>query len=202
MKASDVEAAGVAGPDPAWCCRRSSRHRATARTPPAPQLAGTTRCLSSGQRDGGSPGPRRPEVDAGPARAPASGRVPNPFSVAASRPAANQRSPRTLRRTPAYQGKAPCPNQPHPARIRALPPPGRAHPLTAPAPAPAKLSVPPMPSEVTRAHNGTAPPQPSIPLMPSEVTRAHPRAERSAAGVFRTVMSPLREMMRRAPRHG
>ena len=33
---------------------------------------------------------------------------------------------------PTYQRKTPCPNQPHPVRIRALPPSGRAHPLTAP----------------------------------------------------------------------
>jgi hypothetical protein len=37
--------------------------------------------------------------------------------------------------------------------------------------------------------------------MPSEVTKAHPRAQRPAAGVVRTAMSPLRKMMHRAPRH-
>ena len=54
-----------------------------------------------------------------------------------------------------------------------------------------------MPSEVT--NNGTAPPKPSVPPMPSEVTKAHTRRQRPAAGVFRTAMSPLRKMMRRAP---
>jgi hypothetical protein len=58
-----------------------------------------------------------------------------------------------------------------------------------------------MPSEVTRAHNGTAPAKPSVPPMLSEVTTAHTRTQRPAAGVFRTVMSPLRKMMHRAPRH-
>ena len=65
--------------------------------------------------------------------------------------------------------------------------------------APPKPSVPPMPSEVT--NNGTVPPKPSVPPMPSEVTTAHTRTQRPAAGVFRTAMSPLRKMMRRAPRH-
>jgi hypothetical protein len=37
--------------------------------------------------------------------------------------------------------------------------------------------------------------------MPSEVTKAHARTQRPAAGVFRTAMSPLRKMLRRAPRH-
>jgi hypothetical protein len=64
---------------------------------------------------------------------------------------------------------------------------------------PPKPSVPPMPSEVT--NNGTVPPKPSVPPMPSEVTKAHTRTQRPAAGVFRTAMSPLRKMMRRAPRH-
>jgi hypothetical protein len=64
-----------------------------------------------------------------------------------------------------------------------------------------------MPSEVTKAHNGTVPPKPpvpskpSVPPMPSEVTKADTRTQRPAAGVFRTAMSPLRKMMRRAPRH-
>jgi len=61
---------------------------------------------------------------------------------------------------------------------------------------PPKLPVPPMPSEVT--NNGTVPPNPSVPPMPSEVTTA--RAQRPAAGVFRTAMSPLRKMIHRAPR--
>jgi hypothetical protein len=56
-----------------------------------------------------------------------------------------------------------------------------------------------MPSEVTKAHNGTVPPTPSVPPMPSEVTAA--RTQRPAAGVFRTAMSPLRKLMHRAPRH-
>jgi len=58
-----------------------------------------------------------------------------------------------------------------------------------------------MPSEVNKAHNGTVPPKLTIPPMPSEVNKAHTRAQRPAAGVFRTVMSPLRKMMHRAPRH-
>jgi hypothetical protein len=62
-----------------------------------------------------------------------------------------------------------------------------------------------MPSEVTnngtKAHNGIVPPKPSVPPMPSEVTKAYTRTRRPAAGVFRTAMSPLRKMMRRAPRH-
>jgi hypothetical protein len=56
-----------------------------------------------------------------------------------------------------------------------------------------------MPSEVTKAHNGTVPPTPPVPPMPSEVTTA--RTQRPAAGVFRTAMSPLRKIMHRAPRH-
>jgi hypothetical protein len=56
-----------------------------------------------------------------------------------------------------------------------------------------------MPSEVT--NNGTVPSKPSVPPMPSEVTKAHMRTRRPAAGVFRTAMSPLRKIMRRAPRH-
>jgi hypothetical protein len=72
--------------------------------------------------------------------------------------------------------------------------------------APPKPSVPPMPSEVTKAHNGvppkpSVPSKPSVPPMPSEVTKADARTQRPAAGVFRTAMSPLRKMMRRAPRH-
>jgi anti-sigma B factor antagonist len=54
-----------------------------------------------------------------------------------------------------------------------------------------------MPSEVT--NNGTAPPKPPVPPMPSEVTTA--RRQRPAAGVVRTAISPLRKLMRRAPRH-
>ena len=61
-----------------------------------------------------------------------------------------------------------------------------------------------MPSEVThngiKAHNDTVPPKPSVPPMPSEVTKAHTRTRRPAAGVVRTVMSPLRKMLHRAPR--
>jgi hypothetical protein len=60
------------------------------------------------------------------------------------------------------------------------------------------------PSPATRPRpslNGTVPPKPSVPPMPSEVTKAHTRTQRPAAGVFRTAMSSLRKMMRRAPRH-
>jgi hypothetical protein len=64
--------------------------------------------------------------------------------------------------------------------------------------APPEPSVPPMPYEVR--NNGAAPPEPSVPPMPYEVTNA--RAQRPAAGVVRPAMSPLRKMMRRAPRHG
>jgi hypothetical protein len=78
--------------------------------------------------------------------------------------------------------------------------------------APPKPSVPPMPSEVTNkrtappepqevTNNGTVPLKPSVPPMPSEVTKAHTRTQRPATGVFRTAMSPLRKMLRRAPRH-
>jgi hypothetical protein len=56
-----------------------------------------------------------------------------------------------------------------------------------------------MPSEVT--NNGTVPPKLSVPPMPSEVTKADTRTWRPAAGVFGTAMSPLRKMMHRAPRH-
>ena len=76
--------------------------------------------------------------------------------------------------------------------------------------APPRPPVPPMPSEVT--HNGTVPPTPPVPPMPSEVTNngtvppmpsevTTARAQRPAAGVVRTAMSPLRKMLRRAPRH-
>jgi hypothetical protein len=54
------------------------------------------------------------------------------FPVAAFRSAADQRPPRTLQRARRCQGKRPCPNQPHHARILAPPPPGRARPPTAP----------------------------------------------------------------------
>jgi hypothetical protein len=54
-----------------------------------------------------------------------------------------------------------------------------------------------MPSEVT--NNGIALPKPPVPPMPSEVTTA--RTQSPAAGVFRPAMSPLRKLMRRAPRH-
>jgi hypothetical protein len=37
--------------------------------------------------------------------------------------------------------------------------------------------------------------------MPSEVTKVHKRTQRPAAGLFRTAMSSLRKMLRRAPRH-
>jgi hypothetical protein len=56
-----------------------------------------------------------------------------------------------------------------------------------------------MPSEVTKAHNGTVPPTPSVPPMPSEVSTA--RTQRPAVGVFRPALSPLRKLMRRASRH-
>jgi len=65
--------------------------------------------------------------------------------------------------------------------------------------APPRPPVPPMPSEV--ATNGTVPPRPPVPPMPSEVTTAHMRAQRPAAGLVRTAMSPLRKMMHRASRH-
>lgn len=66
----------------------------------------------------------------------------------------------------------------------------------APRPDPGPATIRPRPSL-----NGTAPPKPSVPPMPSEVTKAHTRTQRPAAGLFRTAMSPLRKMLRRAPRH-
>jgi hypothetical protein len=72
----------------------------------------------------------------------------------------------------------------------------------APHPDPGPATTRPRPSL-----NGTVPPKPlvppkpSVPPMPSEVTKADTRTRRPAAGVFRTAMSPLRKMMRRAPRH-
>jgi hypothetical protein len=56
------------------------------------------------------------------------------------RPCWASASGRAPAHSPTYQGKTPCPNQPHPVRIRALPPPGRAHPLTAP-PRPSRRSL-------------------------------------------------------------
>ena len=66
----------------------------------------------------------------------------------------------------------------------------------APRPDPDPATIRPRPSP-----NGTAPPKPSVPPMPSEVTKAHTRTQRPAVGVFRRAMSPLRKMLRRAPRH-
>jgi hypothetical protein len=63
--------------------------------------------------------------------------------------------------------------------------------------APPEPPVPPMPYEVTT--DGPVPAKPPVPPMPYEVTNA--RAQWPAAGVVRTAMSPLRKMMRRAPRH-
>jgi hypothetical protein len=65
-------------------------------------------------------------------------------------------------------------------------------------PEPAAPASDPSPA-TTRLHpspNGTVPPKPSVPPMPPEGT------QRPAAGVFRTMMSPLRKMMHRAPRRG
>jgi hypothetical protein len=56
-----------------------------------------------------------------------------------------------------------------------------------------------MPSEFT--NNGTVPPEPPVPPMPSEVTEARTPRQQPAVGVVRAAMSPLRKMMRRAPRH-
>ena len=66
----------------------------------------------------------------------------------------------------------------------------------APHPDPGPATTRPRPSP-----NGTAPPKPPVPPMPSEVTKAHTSAHRPTGGVFRTAISPLRKMMRRAPRH-
>ena len=88
----------------------------------------------------------------------------------------------------------PQPAEPHPDPSPATTSPGP----SSNGAAPPKPSVPPMPWEVT--NSGAVPLKPSVP-MPSEVTKAHTRAQRPAAGVFRTAMSPLRKMMRRAPRH-
>jgi hypothetical protein len=65
-----------------------------------------------------------------------------------------------------------------------------------PRPDPGPATTRPRPSP-----NGTAPPKPPVPPMPSEVTKAHTPQQRPAAGVVRTAMSPLRKMMRRVPRH-
>ena len=70
-----------------------------------------------------------------------------------------------------------------------------------PIPDPGPATTAPHPSS-----NGTAPPgapfppKPSVPPMPSEVTKERTRAPRPAGGGFRSVMSPLRKMMHRAPR--
>jgi anti-anti-sigma factor len=64
----------------------------------------------------------------------------------------------------------------------------------APHPDPGPATTRPRPSL-----NGTAPPKPSVPPMPSEVAKAHTRAQRPAGGVFRTAMSPLRKMMPSPP---
>jgi hypothetical protein len=66
----------------------------------------------------------------------------------------------------------------------------------APHPDPGPATTRPRPSL-----NGTALPKLPVPPMPSEVTKAHMHTRRPAAGVFRTAMSPLRKIMRRAPRH-
>ena len=66
----------------------------------------------------------------------------------------------------------------------------------APGPDPGPATTRPRPSL-----NGTAPPKPSVLPMPSEVPKAHTHTQRPAAGVFRMAMSPLRKMLRRAPRH-
>jgi hypothetical protein len=66
----------------------------------------------------------------------------------------------------------------------------------APHPDPGPATTRPGPSP-----NGTAPPKPPVPPMPSEVTKAHPRTQRPAAGLVRTAMSPPRKMLHRAPRH-
>ena len=184
MKASDVETAG-GGPDPAWCSRRSSRHRAAARTPQAVQLARTRRCPPEGQRDSGRPGPRPPAADAGPAgRRLAAAR---PLILRRSVPAGRQPATAEDAATdPTYQGKTPCPNQPHPARIPALPPPGRAHPLTAP-PRPSRRS-----RRCLRRSRITAPPRQSHGR--SRIT-APPRPSRRSRRCHRR--SP-----RRTPAHG
>ena len=62
----------------------------------------------------------------------------------------------------------------------------------APHPDPGPATTQPRPSP-----DGTVPPKPSVPPMPSEVTKARTRTQRPAAGVFRTAMSPLRKMMHR-----
>ena len=113
---------GAAAGHPGTEQRHGRRRRFSLRAP--------RRCLPPSQRDSGRSGPRPPAADAGPA-----GR-----RLAAARPPILRRSVPAGRQPaaaedaatdPTYQGKTPCPNQPHPVRIRALPPPGRAHPLTA-----------------------------------------------------------------------
>jgi hypothetical protein len=66
----------------------------------------------------------------------------------------------------------------------------------APRPDPGPATALPRPSL-----NGTTPPKPPVPPTPSEVAGAHTPTQRTAGGLFRTVMSPLRKLMHRAPRH-
>ena len=66
----------------------------------------------------------------------------------------------------------------------------------APNPDPGPATARPSPS-----HNGTVPPGPPVPPMPSEVTKERTGTQQPEAGIFRTVMSPLRKMMHRTARH-
>ena len=130
MNASDIDAPGrsaltrpgAAAGHPGTEQRHGCRRRFSLRAP--------RRCLPQSQRDSVRPGPP-PAADAGPAgRRPAAARPPIlRRSVPAGRQSAAAEDAAT---DPTYQRKTPCPNQPHPVRIRALPPSGRAHPLTAP----------------------------------------------------------------------
>ena len=140
---------GAVGPDAAWCSRRSSRHRAAARTPQAVQLACTRRCLPQSQRDSVRPGPLPA------ATLPLLQLLTLRRSVPAGRQSAAAEDAAT---DPTYQRKTSCPNQPHPVRIRALPPSGRAHPLTAP-PHPSRRSrrCHRRLRRRTRAHSGPRP---------------------------------------------
>jgi hypothetical protein len=192
MNASDFQAAGRPARARAWRCRWSSRHRAAARTPQAVQLARARRRPPQGRRDSGRPGPRPPAADAG-----TTGR-----RLAAARPPVLRRSVPAGRRPSGRRGRCGGPRlpredtMPEPAAPRPDPGPATTRPRPSPnGTGPPEPPVPPMPSEVTT--NGTVPPKPPVPPMPSEVTTA--RTQRPAAGMFRTAMSPLRKMMRRAP---
>ena len=214
MKASDAEAAGrpaltrpgPAAGHPVTQQRHGRRRRLSSRAPAGARHTASAIAAALGRS-------RRQLTPA--CWAPASGRAPtrSPSQRSGRPPASSRRGccggPHLPREDTMPEPAAPRPD-PGPATTRPRPSPnGTAPPKLSVPPmpwevtnngtVPPKPSVPPMPWEVT--NNGTAPPKPSVPPMPSEVTNAHTRTRRPAAGVFRTAMSPLRKMLRRAPRH-